>query len=554
MPEVLAVLGRRLTAPLRVWRRRSWFYRWLLRGSLADRLSFQPNDYLPRRLEDADALLRGRFRLAGEMLEVTSGSVFEQPPPSRAWLEALHGFEWLPPLSAADGEAARTLAANLIAQWLKRYAKYSEPAWLPGVMARRLLNFFCQGRLVLTRSDVLWRSRLFVCLREQSRMLARIADEAPKGLPRLECAAALVLSAACLDRNAQRFGLGLKLLEQECARQILPDGGHITRQPESLLHAYRLLTMAMDAAAALGREVPRDIRAAHDRMAPMLRFFRHGDRQLALFNGGHEGHARSIELLLARDEVRGQPFGHARHSGFHRIALSRTIVVMDCGGSPPLAYAQRAHAGCLAFEVSAGGQRIIVNCGAGVPGASKWDDALAATAAHSTVTLADRSSGALLAPGWVRALVGSRLLSGPSTIETNRIEEPAGWKIEAAHDGYESMLGVRHERQVTLSQEGLLLAGIDRLVPVATANREAIPFAIRFHIHPDVRASPAQSGDVLLKLPNGEGWRFRCSDQTAVTEESVYLGGETVRRTEQLVLTGSVKGSPVEVAWSLEQI
>src|SRR5579864_3370029 len=103
-------------------------------------------------------------------------------------------------------------------------------------------------------------------------MLARTALEAPPGLPRLECAAAIILSEACLGRNERRLAFGMKLLEAECARQILPDGGHISRQPEALLHSYRCLTMVIDALAAMSRDLPQGLRSAHDRIAPMLRF------------------------------------------------------------------------------------------------------------------------------------------------------------------------------------------------------------------------------------------------------------------------------------------
>jgi uncharacterized heparinase superfamily protein len=99
--------------------RRNWFYRRLLKGPLTDHIAFQPHDACSPRLEDADALLRGRFRFYGETVEAgPGGSVFDLPPPSRAWAEELHGFSWLAPLAAAGGEAARALATNLIAQWV----------------------------------------------------------------------------------------------------------------------------------------------------------------------------------------------------------------------------------------------------------------------------------------------------------------------------------------------------------------------------------------------------------------------------------------------------
>lgn len=553
LPELLRALLWRAWAPFRVWYRRTWIYRRFLKGPLADRILFHPYDAMPRKLEDADALLRGRFRFHGETVDVREGSVFDVRPPSPEWAKALHGFAWLPPLALAGGESARVLAMNLMTQWLKRYSKYSEPAWAPDVLARRLIHLFAHGRMMIANSELMWRSKVFVSLREQSRMLARIAGESPDGIRRFETAAAYALSGACLGDSTRRLEDGLKCLEGEITRQILPDGGHISRSPEQLLNAYRLIMMVMDALNAGGLEVPHAVRSAYDRIAPMIRFFRHGDGALALFNGGTEGDPRTIAGLLARDEVRGQPFAFARHSGYQRMTAGKTLLVLDCGTVPPAAFSERAHAGCLAFELSSANQRIVVNCGAAGSSQPRWESALRATAAHSTLVLADASMAAILPPGIARRLLGSRMLHGPQAIETRRVETAQGWSVEASHDGYMVPYGVLHERQVTVSQQGLAVTGEDRLLPQDGKRAKDIPFAIRFHIHPDIRMSPSQGGGILLKLPSGEGWRFRSGGQVAI-EESVYLGSDLVRRAEQIVLTGSVKDHQVDVAWVFEQI
>jgi uncharacterized heparinase superfamily protein len=293
------------------------------------------------------------------------------------------------------------------------------------------------------------------------------------------------------------------------------------------------------------------LRNARDRMAPMLRFFRHGDGMLALFQGGREGDPRMTASLLARDEVRGQPFGHARHSGYQRFAAGRTLILLDCGRAPEGAFANQAHAGCLAIEISAGPHRLVVNCGADER--RGWDTALRVTAAHSTLTLADRSSAQILPPGLGRDLLGPRLVGGPHQPFSRRSETAQGWVVEASHDAYVAEFGLRHERKITLSPQGTMVTGADRLVPV-TARRGALDFTVRFHIHPEVRTSRLEGGGILLKLPNGEGWRFRSGGGELTVEESIYLGSETVRRTEQLVVTGQVRDTPVEAAWVFEQI
>lgn len=555
-PEMLTVASARALAPVnRIWRG-TWFYRRMLKGTLPDHISFYPHDAQPRRLEDADLLLRGRFRFAGETVDVKPGaSVFDATAPSRAWAEALHAFEWLPPLSAAGGEPARVLATNLIGQWIKRNGRYAEPACLPHILARRIIHLFAHSRIAIANSDMLWRSKFFVSLREQSRLLARIAQSAPDGLPRLEAAAALVLSGACLDDSPKRLEAGTARLNEEIARQILPDGGHVSRSPEALLQAYRLITMTVDALMARDNGAPAALLSAQDRMAPMIRFFRHADGGVALFNGGGEGDPPMIASLLARDEVRGQPFGHARHSGYHRLTAGRTLLVLDCGAAPESAFSNTAHAGCLAFEMSAGQQRIVVNCGTADAVNVNWGAALRATAAHSTVTVADTSQASILSQGFARDLLGPRQLGGPTEVDSRRTETANGWSVEAHHDAYVREFGILHERRITLSPNGLVLTGADRLVPRGGAKRTPVPFAIRFHIHPDVRMSPSEGGGILLKLPNGEGWRFRAGGSAeASIDESVYVGNDIVRRCEQLVIGGAVKESPVEIAWVFEQI
>jgi len=554
IPEMALAEWHRIARPFRVALRRNWFYRRLLKGPVSDRVLFHPYDALPRRLEDAEALLHGRFRLAGETLDVREGSVFEAVPPSVAWQEALHGFAWLPPLAMAGGDAAKTLAINLVQQWIRRNQRYSEPAWSPHVMARRLFHVFAHGRILLANSDAAFRTKFFVSLREQSRMLMRIWQEAPEGMARLEAAAALALSGACLDDSRRRLEEGLSALSSELAKQIYGDGGHLSRSPEAVLHSYRYLTMAMDALSATNHPVPQSLRGAHDRMAPMIRFFRHGDGALAQFHGGIECDSKMISALLARDDVRGLPLLHAPHSHYQRLVAGRSYVVMDCGPPPPSVYSAQAHASCLAFELSAGQQRIVVNCGAMQIKPGQWGMALRATAAHSTLTLADTSSAAALTPGIASDLLGPRIVQGPTHIETRRTQTPQGWAVFASHDGYVSQFGIVHERILTLSPQGLMLQGSDKLVPQSKARRESKPFAIRFHIHPDVRISPSQGAGIILKLANGEGWRFRASGGNLSIEESVYLGSGALRKAEQIVVTAAVKDQPVEIDWLFEQI
>jgi uncharacterized heparinase superfamily protein len=561
-PAALRVLLARFFEGVRTSWRGSWWYRLSYRGPITDRIAFHPLDLRSRTLDDADGYFRGRFRFAGHTVETKTGeakasSIFAKPLPNAAFAEALHGFEWLRHLEAASGDPARALARTLAADWLERHGTYSKPAWQPEIIALRFINIFSHGRFFLANTDLVWRSRFFVSLRNQSRVLARTVRRAPEGLPRLRAAAALSLAGLCLsDRKCADFGL--KYLSEEIGIQILPDGGHVSRSPQALIEAFQILDMVQQALNHAQRETQVSLRGALDRMAPMMRFFRLGDGGLSVFNGGNEGDARLIAMLLERDDVQGRPFGHAPHSAYQRLAGGRSLVLLDVGAPPPDAHSLRAHAGCLSFEMSAGDQRLVVNCGASLNDDAEWAGALRATAAHSVLTVADRSSASVLSPGFLQRMLGPRLIAEAGTVRTRRSESPQGISVEAAHDYYVPRFGILHTRHLALSPKGLMLSGLDRLGRANPKPGKRVtprPFALRFHIHPDVRLSLAQGGgSVILKLPNGEGWRFRCGGGALTVEESVYFGGGKMRRCEQLVISGDIRDEDVEIAWLFEQI
>ncbi len=132
-------------------------------------------------------------------------------------------------------------------------------------------------------------------------------------------------------------------------------------------------------------------------MAPALRAMRHGDGGLALFNGSKEEQASLIELVLSQAGRTGRSPGSLTEGGFQRLQAGRTVLVVDCGRPPPPGVDRLAHAGTLSFELSVGRERVIVNCGAAPAAGPQWRDASRATAAHSTLTIADTNSSELKA-------------------------------------------------------------------------------------------------------------------------------------------------------------
>jgi len=68
-----------------------------------------------------------------------------------------------------------------------------------------------------------------------------------------------------------------------------------------------------------------------------------------------------------------------------------------------------------------------------------------------------------------------------------------------------------------------------------------VPFAIRFHLYPNVRVSLSQDKSSALLVVDGKaGWRFRTDGGEVSIEDSVYLAvGVSPVKTQQLVIYGN---------------
>ncbi|HLJ64567.1 MAG TPA: heparinase II/III family protein [Stellaceae bacterium] len=321
---------------------------------------------------------------------------------------------------------------------------------------------------------------------------------------------------------------------------LLADGGHAGRSPAGLLEALEALIEKRDRLRAAGGEVPESLQQAIERGAAMLRFFRHGDGRLALFNGGIEDDVARIDLVLARSEAKGKAPARAPHSGFERIQAGRSLVIMDVGAAFP-GHERHAHAGTLSFEMSHGRERLIVNCGAFKGEDPHWRRSFRASAAHSTLIVEETNSSELRAD----FRIGRR----PRKIEVERVEEEGNHWLRAAHDGYEARFGLLHHREIFLAAEGEDLRGQDRLTGASGRG-----FAVRFHLHPEIQASLAQDGQsVLLRPPSGSGWRFRTQGALMSLAESLYLGTGSPRKTQQMVLTGVTGPAGAVIKWALRR-
>ncbi len=527
----------------------------------------EPKDLHTRDAGRGAAMLAGRIALAGETLQVAPDEpLWSRALPSRRFAAALHGFDWLGDLMAV-GEEGREAARDLFDRWLDQFGAWNWFAWSPEVAARRLEALTLAGPALFGDEAASRSRRRFATLARAARRVERGLDLIEDDRGRLDAAMALMLGHIAFDLGGKGFTRAGGALAEALKRQLLPDGGHVSRCPETAAKTFVRLAIIEEAAIRRGVAPDPEIRRALDRLAPLIGFFQLKDGALAAFHGGGEGDRKAVKAAARLHDAPKKSFDYAPHSAFHRMEAGGSIAIIDSGGPPKGAHAREAHASALAFEFSAAGGRIVVNCGWREDQPEDWREAVRATAAHSALTLEETSSARLLKPGWRRDLLGPRLAIGPEPVTVRRNEEEMGVWLEATHDGYRRRFGLGARRRLFLASDGGDLRGEDGLYrPVEDGPppdpERRLQFAIRFHLHPDVRASLSRdSMSALLVLPNGDGWRFRTDGGPVRLERSVYLaGGVQPERSTQLVVAGEAEPygagdrPPNRVRWAFQRL
>lgn len=501
----------------------------------------------------AEEIFNGRFTLAGRTLDASGESVFDFDPPSPEFGTRLHSFVWLRDFRATKSDKHYQRAQEIVQDWIARYRWPDDSAvWRPQTVALRLMSWLSHSPVILKSAQLGFYRRFLKSIGMHVDYLRSVAPTAADGMEIMRIRIALAMASLSLPTTqavVQRAGANL---DRELDRQVLPDGGHISRNPRAILDLLMELLPLRQTYVNLGYEMPSRLIPAIDRMFPALRFFRHQSGELSLFNGATATLATELVAVLRYDESAGQPFRAMPYMRYQRIGTSSTAIIVDTGYPISQETSAQAHAGCLSFELSSGGHRIIVNSGSPNHGPEEYRQLARSTAAHSTVTLNDTSSHSFGRFGDL----GTVVTGGVSRIEATRKDDPQGEILVASHDGYLDKFGLYHERSLQLHPSGAIIRGGDRFMGKGGAEPPAncgFQATARFHIHPSIQIRPVDENEVLLVAPDAQTWSFTCIDAPIEVGDDIFFADSSgIRGSRQLEIVFDVGKLP-EIGWRLEQ-
>ncbi len=524
-----------------------------LRGRYPLKLLGVPSDPLPGDQEAGAAILEGCIEHRGELLKLEDLD-FANLAVSATLERHLHGFGWLRDLASATTRAnAAPIAEKITGHWLAVHGgNVTQSVWRPELCARRIMAWAAHAPMILSSNDLVYRSAVLNGLARQARHLDRSADKAPRGLGRVIAWSGVIAAGLLVPGGDVRRGVGEAGLMRALNEATSPDGGLTDRSPFSQVELVELLAQLREVYFVRRLEMPAPIADALLAAVRVLLGVVMGDSGLSSWQGCGPIRAKRIETAIQASGVRTRPLRQPEAWGYQSFTNGQTRMVLDAAPPPVASGVLGRCASTLAFELSDGPHRLIVNCGGPGGGAADFPpdlaDALRSTAAHSTLILADTNSTATYADG--------SLGRGVNEVSVDRQEFEGGSRIEASHDGYVRRLGFVHSRLLVLARDGRELTGEDVLLPQGRRRRsQHLPLALRFHLAPEVEVSPTADGlAALLRIGGGALWQFRCRGGELTIEESLWVD-ETgwPRMTQQLVVIAEVPAGGTSISWSLRR-
>ncbi len=531
-------------------------HRLRLSGKLPLRLLAVPVDPVEGSRVQGMAVRAGHFLFRGlkKKLERVDFAELKLPP---AFEDYIHRFVWLRDLdTAASRDQALPVAERLMEEWLDANGKkIRQPAWRPDNCGWRLLIWASHAPLILSSSDLIYRSKVLNNIARTARHLDRTADKATSSLGRLVAWSGVVAASLLIPEGRVRRIVGEAGLEKAMGEFFHADGGSVSRSPLNQMDAVILLSMLKQVYLARNEDAPEFLENALAQAVPPLTGLTHFDGSMGNWQGGGATPGEQVEQVIEASGVRARPLRQARDWGYQRVASGRSVLILDAA-PPPIA--RMAVAGCastLAFEFSNGDSRIIANCGgAGLVGATipaSLARGLRTTAAHSTLCIDNSNSTSILPDG--------KLGRGVNEVELFRRDVENATRLEASHDGYAKRFGLVHKRLLLLRSDGLELRGEDMLIPDGRKRRRKkkdIEYALRFHLGPDIESDLISDGKgVLLRLKDGNLWQFRSTGGKIMLEDSVWVDGMGIPHSVmQMVITDQVGSGGGATGWLLKHM
>ena len=449
-----------------------------------------------------------------------------------------HSFSWLTDLKIFGKENLRIYARELTKNWIKNNSSWNLNTWDNYILGSRLCSWIHNYDFFFLTSNDDFKKNLFKSISKQLNHLTQNFSSINGNSELIRIIKALIYISICIPNKKSLYQIAIFNLKTEIARQILKDGCHFQRSPKIHMEVLYDLIDIRSILNAANKKVFIDLQNAIEKMSLVSYFFLHKDYSLALFNESSNVDISFIDEIISQIPKPKKIPRDLVDAGFQRINTKDTVVIVDCGIPKNFNATYKAHASTAGFEISYKKKKIIINSSP----LYKNKEISKSTAAHSTLTLNSTNAYKILKNGYL-----SRI---PELIKVKRIERYGSNFLEIENYSYKQQYESIHKRLLYIDKNGTDIRGEENIYCPSE-----LTFDIRFYLDETIKTSQINNGKaILLKLPNGTGWKFISSLDKINLVTSEYIGlNKQPKNSEHINLTGKTVELITIVKWSLKK-
>jgi len=518
---------------------------------------------LAAKKENAQRLEQGRFRLINEELLLGFPVPWQPSQTGRLWRYNLHYFDYALELAMLvkwrKDEQAAAVMARLFREWIEANPIGHGVGWHSYPIARRIVNWIQAFSLASPSaifeneaSETNWLTSLY----QQASFLEDHLEYDCLGNHLLANGKALVFAGLFFGGKvgSRWFNTGQNILWNGLQDQLLEDGGHQERSPmyhSIVLQDYLEVVLALE---LNGREIPDGVRRHLISMGDMLSGVRHPDGEIPLFGDSAFGIAHKPgDILAAAERLLDAPGRWpgtkpglycaliAPRANQHGKASQYTQelrnswpatgyfvlpgegpgdrLIVDAQPMGPDHLPAHGHCSLFSYELSIGGERLIVDSGVETYERGAWRTFWRSTRAHNTVVV----DGAEQFEIWAAFRVGERT----QLLECAFLQQSSASLFVGAHSGFVGQkVPTAHRRFIASLVGGLWLVldeingtgnhAIESLVHLspnascevgeAHTNVTMGSLELRFYPYRDQAGSPCNTSCTQGQLDPIQGW------------------------------------------------
>lgn len=482
---------------------------------LSDFGSPEYNDEVERWRETARLCEQGTFKLLNRRVNLGARVNWLAPGTTRLWRYNLHYFDYALDLAMLvrrrKDDSAAILLERLIGDWIEANPVGEGVGWHSYPVARRIVNWI-QGVNLASMEAVFRHDEIQTAwlksLYQQTRYLEDHLEFDCLGNHLLADGKALVFSGLFFGgSDGDRWlAVGEELLWSGLREQILEDGGHYERSPmyhAIVLQDYLEIVLAFQ---LQGRELPGWARERLLSMGDFLSGIQHPDGEIPLFGDSAFGVARSPKDILAAAaqllDCRGR-WSDAKPGAYSALLAPQSFKPSEitsssgktCDSWPATGYVvlrgsehgdqmivdakpmgpdhipAHGHCSLFSYELSAAGERLVVDSGVDEYESGQWRQFWRSTRAHNTVLV----DGCEQSEIWAAFRVGRRC----RVLEATCIKEDSSSLFVGTHDGFATQtMPILHQRSI-VALDGSVWLVLDE---VTGPGRHTIESLV--HLHP----------------------------------------------------------------------